>query len=72
MQRRPPSLPAAVLAYCAVVVCSHRFADVLAKTSWGDKSRRHFLSREEEYVGGLKAALGIWWVVLLLPLRGGV
>ena len=27
---------------------------------WGDKSRRPFLSREQEYVGALKAALGIW------------
>jgi acyl-CoA oxidase len=32
----------------------------LAATPWGDKSRRHFLSREEEYVGGLRAALAIW------------
>ncbi|GLC45233.1 hypothetical protein PLESTB_000722200 [Pleodorina starrii] len=37
-----------------------RFAEILAKTSWGDKSRRYFLGREEEYVGGLRAALGIW------------
>lgn len=35
-------------------------ARMLASTPWGDKSRRHFLSREEEYVGGLEAALGIW------------
>lgn len=32
----------------------------LAKIPWADKSRRHFLSREEEYVGALRAALGIW------------
>ncbi|KXZ49049.1 hypothetical protein GPECTOR_23g135 [Gonium pectorale] len=38
----------------------HRFAEILAKTTWGDKSRRYFLTREEEYVGGLRAALGIW------------
>jgi len=37
-----------------------QFIEILQKTSWGDKSRRHFLTREEEYVGGLKAALGIW------------
>ncbi|GLI67460.1 hypothetical protein VaNZ11_011657 [Volvox africanus] len=37
-----------------------RFAEILAKTAWGDKSKRYFLSREEEYVGGLRAALGIW------------
>lgn len=35
---------------------------MLSKTSWGDKSRRYFLNREEEYVGALKAALGIWCV----------
>ena len=38
-----------------------RFAEEVSKTSWGDKSRRYFLEREEEYVGGLKAALGIWY-----------
>lgn len=27
---------------------------------WGDKSARPFLSREQEYVAALKAALGIW------------
>ena len=27
---------------------------------WGDKSSRPFLSREQEYVAALKAALGIW------------
>ncbi|KAG2488798.1 hypothetical protein HYH03_012598 [Edaphochlamys debaryana] len=37
-----------------------RFADILDKTEWGNKANRYFLSREEEYVGGLKAALGIW------------
>ncbi|EFJ46884.1 hypothetical protein VOLCADRAFT_92640 [Volvox carteri f. nagariensis] len=37
-----------------------RFAEILSKTPWGDKSRRYFLGREEEYVGGLRAALGIW------------
>lgn len=41
-------------------LCSRKFADILAKTTWGDKTKRYFLSREEEYVGGLKAALGIW------------
>lgn len=35
-------------------------AKVLAETDWGDKSRRYFLSREEEHVGGLKAATAIW------------
>jgi len=32
----------------------------LEATPWADKSRRYFLTREEEYVGGLRAALGIW------------
>ncbi|GBF98378.1 peroxisomal acyl-coenzyme A oxidase [Raphidocelis subcapitata] len=35
-------------------------ARILTQTPWADKSNRHFLSREEEYVGGLRAALGIW------------
>ena len=32
----------------------------MSETSWGDKSRRHFLNREEEYVHALQGALGIW------------
>ncbi|GFR44234.1 hypothetical protein Agub_g5369 [Astrephomene gubernaculifera] len=36
------------------------FAELLASTPWGDKSRRYFLDREEEYVGALRAAFGIW------------
>lgn len=43
-----------------LIHCSRKFAEVLAQTSWGDKTRRYFLSREEEYVGALRAALGIW------------
>ena len=35
-------------------------AQALAETDWGDKSKRYFLSREEEHVGGLKAATAIW------------
>lgn len=34
--------------------------EALSKTSWGDKSKRHFLTREQEYVQALQAALGIW------------
>eukprot|EP00884_Botryococcus_braunii_P015671 jgi/Botrbrau1/2788/Bobra.0125s0001.1 len=34
-------------------------AEILANTEWGDKSRRYYWTRPEEYVGGLKAALGI-------------
>ena len=37
-------------------------ARALADTEWGDKSRRYFLTREEEHVGGLKAATAIWSV----------
>ncbi len=40
--------------------CRGEFAKMLAATPWGDKSRRHFLTREEEYVGALQASLGIW------------
>lgn len=40
--------------------CRNELAKMLAQTPWGDKSRRHFLSREQEYVEALKAALGIW------------
>lgn len=33
---------------------------MLKQTEFGDKSRRYYLTRTEEYVDGLKAALGIW------------
>lgn len=33
---------------------------MLKETEFGDKSRRYYLTRTEEYVDGLKAALGIW------------
>jgi hypothetical protein len=47
---------------CAPHVWGHRatLAKELAAKPWGDKSRRYFLTREEEYVGGLEAAVGIW------------
>lgn len=35
-------------------------SEKISKTDWGDKSRRYHLTREQEYVGGLKAATGIW------------
>ena len=43
-------------------LCSFRaeLAQALAEADWGDKSKRYFLSREEEHVGGLKAATAIW------------
>jgi acyl-CoA oxidase len=38
-----------------------KLAEALSKTSWGDKSKRHYLTREQEYVQALQAALGIWY-----------
>jgi acyl-CoA oxidase len=35
-------------------------ANQLARLPWADKSRRYFHTREEEYVGGLRAALEVW------------
>ena len=37
---------------------------MLATKPWGDKTRRYFLTRPEEYREGLKAALGIWCAAL--------
>ena len=37
-------------------------ARALAETEWGDKTRRYFLNRDEEHIGGLKAATAIWCV----------
>lgn len=45
---------------CSPPLCRAQFAAMLQRTSWGDKSRRYFLSREEEYTEALRAALGIW------------
>ena len=36
------------------------FAKLLASQEWGSKTKRYALSREEEYVGALRGALGIW------------
>ncbi len=42
-------------------LCRRReLAAFLATQPWGDKRRRYFLSRTEEYVGALRASLGIW------------
>ena len=38
----------------------YRFAEMLSKTEWANKDRRYMLNQEQEYVGALKAALGIW------------
>lgn len=32
----------------------------LQEQPWGDKSRRYFLTRNEEYVGGLEAITNVW------------
>lgn len=37
-----------------------KFAEFLAQQPWGDKSNQYFNTREEEYVHGLRCALGIW------------
>lgn len=34
--------------------------ELLKSQAWADKTRRYFLTREEEYVGGLEAAVGLW------------
>ncbi len=34
--------------------------EYLATQPWADKSKRYFQSRTEEYVNGLRTALGIW------------
>lgn len=36
------------------------FARVLADTPWASKANQYFHTREEEYVHGLRCALGIW------------
>lgn len=33
---------------------------LLSSQPWGDKTHRYFLTREQEYVGGLQSAVGIW------------
>lgn len=39
---------------------THALIEKISKTDWGDKTKRYFLTRDQEYVGGLKAAFGIW------------
>lgn len=46
--------------------CRAKFAEFLSKQPWGDKSNQYFYTREEEYVHGLRCALGIWWVAICL------
>jgi hypothetical protein len=40
----------------------------LSKSPWAEKSKRHSMSREEEYVAALRAALGIWYAACNLLL----
>jgi hypothetical protein len=40
--------------------CRAQFAEVLATTPWASKANQYFYTREEEYVHGLRCALGIW------------
>nr|AWK67839.1 ACOX [Dunaliella tertiolecta] len=37
-----------------------QLVEALKRTSWGNKERRHFMTREEEYVEALRASFGIW------------
>jgi acyl-CoA oxidase len=40
--------------------CRDRLAAELEQMPWSSKERRYFLTREEEYVGGIRAAMQIW------------
>ena len=40
--------------------CREELVKLLSSQPWADKTHRYFLNREEEYVGGLKTAVGIW------------
>lgn len=46
----PPALP----------LDSEELVQLLSSQPWSDKTHRYFLTREQEYVGGLQAAVGIW------------
>ena len=46
--------------HCRRCVCRQRFARELEQQPWARKDRRYFMGREEEYVGGLRAAIEIW------------
>ncbi len=48
-------------------MCRAQLIEALKQTSWGNKDRRHFISREEEYVGALRASFGIWCVCCSCP-----
>ena len=42
------------------LACRERLANLLEQQTWGDKTNRYFLTRNEEYTESLKAAVGIW------------
>lgn len=44
----------------ATTPCSEELLELLGSQPWGDKTHRYFLTREQEYVGGLQSAVGIW------------
>ena len=41
-------------------LCRDKLVKLLQAQPWGDKSRRYFYSRTEEYVTALQAAIGLW------------
>lgn len=56
----PSHVPPSTAHACAATAPRHQFAEAMSKSSWGDKSRRYFLSHEEEYVEALRGILGVW------------
>lgn len=42
------------------MVCRFKFAKELEQLPWSRKDRRYFLTRNEEYIGALRAATQIW------------
>ena len=45
---------------------SEELVKLLQSQPWSDKTHRYFLTREQEYVGGLEAAVGIWCVACMM------
>lgn len=37
-----------------------KLIEIMSRKPWGDKSGRYSMTREEEYVAGLRGAIGIW------------
>ena len=51
-----------------VITRRKELIDLLTTEPWGDKSRRNFLDRREEYVAGLRGAVGIWYVYTMVEI----